>query len=59
MSEWRIRNMTGRSGTLSHAVIAIAPGCPDGRHPTRDCACQVFKTPADAETYIAEQKAVA
>lgn len=57
MSEWRIRNMTRGSGVLTRAVIAIALGCPDGPHPTRDCACQVFKTSAAADAYVAERKA--
>lgn len=36
---WRIARMTGGSGTFSHGFIAVAPGCPTHRHPTRDCQC--------------------
>jgi len=52
---WRIRAMHGGSGTLTHPVIAVAPGCPDERHPTRGCRCKVFRSRALAETWIAEQ----
>lgn len=57
MNEWRIQPMRGGSGTISHSVIAIAPGCPDTRHPTRDCGCKVFRSRAQAEAYIREQVA--
>lgn len=50
---WRIQTMTGTQ--YGSSIIAIAPGCPDHRHPTRDCACRVFKSRKAAETYIAEQ----
>lgn len=54
-STWRIDVMRGGSGTISHPVIAVAPGCPTTRHPTRDCGCKVFRSRAQAETYIAQQ----
>ncbi|HEY9249370.1 MAG TPA: hypothetical protein VIO38_09575 [Rariglobus sp.] len=52
---WRIASMTGGSRTITHGVIAVAPGCPDGRHPTRDCGCKVFRSRAAAEAYVATQ----
>lgn len=57
MSTWRIKPMSGGSGTISHSVIAIAPGCPDERHPTRDCECKVFRSAAQAEAYVAQKEA--
>lgn len=54
---WRVENMHGGSGTISHGVIAVAPGCPAARHPTRDCACKVFPSRARADAYVAEQQA--
>lgn len=53
---WRIETMRGGSRTISHPVIAIAPGCPTERHPTRDCACRVFRSREHAETYITQQE---
>lgn len=47
--------MRGGSGTISHAWVTVAPGCPDGRHPTRDCGCRVHRTEAAAHAYIAQQ----
>lgn len=57
MTGWRIKSMSGGSGTISHSVIAVAPGCPEEQHPTRDCGCKVFRNRAQAEAYIAEQEA--
>jgi hypothetical protein len=54
-STWRIRSMHGGTGTLTHPVIAVAPGCPDDRHPTRACGCKVFRSRAQADAYVAEQ----
>lgn len=59
MKGWKVRRTSGGSGTLSHSYFAIAPACPDGRHPTRDCQCKVFRTQAEAEAYIAEQETAA
>lgn len=56
MSTWRIVAMRGGSGTITHPVIAVAPGCPDDRHPTRDCECTVFRNRKQAETFVAEQE---
>lgn len=56
---WRTRRVDeGRpfQRTISHGFVAVAPGCPDGRHPTRDCGCRLFKTEADAVAYINEQE---
>lgn len=53
---WRIVLM--RHFRISHPFIAVAPGCANEPHPTRDCACKVFKTREDADTYVAEQEAV-
>lgn len=55
MNGWRIQAMRGGSGTITHPVIAIAPGCPDERHPTRDCDCHVFPNRAAAEKYVSER----
>jgi hypothetical protein len=54
-TSWTIDAIRGGSGTISHSVIAIAPGCPTSRHPTRDCGCKVFRKRADAEAYISER----
>lgn len=59
--EWRLGRVDqGRpfQRTISHGWAVTAPGCPDGRHPTRDCGCHLFKTHAEAEEYINEQKGV-
>lgn len=53
---WSVVAMRGGSGTITHPVIAVAPGCPDGRHPTRDCLCRVFRSRPLADAYIAEQE---
>jgi hypothetical protein len=55
--EWLVQRIRGRYN-ISHAFMATAPGCPVGPHPTRDCKCKPFKTPADAATYVAEQGGV-
>lgn len=54
---WRIETMRGGSGTMTHPVIAVAPGCPAERHPTRDCGCKVFRNRAQAQAYIDERVA--
>lgn len=53
-TSWTVDRMTGFR--ISHPYAAHAPGCPAGPHPTRNCACRVFRTPAEAEAYIAEQE---
>lgn len=58
-SGWQIRRVDkGRpfQRTISHGFVAVAPGCPNGRHPTRDCGCRVFKTDAEAAAYVTEQE---
>ena len=55
-STWRIVPMRGGSRTINHPVIAVAPGCPTERHPTRWCACKVHTSQAAAEQYVAEQE---
>jgi hypothetical protein len=50
-----ITRMKGGSGTISHPWVAVDPQCPPDRHPTRWCGCKVFRTVAEAETYIAER----
>lgn len=52
--EWRVVRMRGGSRTISHPWMVVAPGCPDGRHPTRDCACKVQRTESDAWDYVKE-----
>lgn len=54
--DWRIETMSGGSRTITHPYIAVAPGCPTERHPTRECGCKVFRTTAAAEEYIAERR---
>lgn len=56
--QWRVNRMSGRF-TISHPWIATAPTCPDGPHPTRDCACEVFRTEALATACIAAQRQAA
>lgn len=56
VATWQIKPMSGGSGTISHPIIAVAPGCPDGRHPTRDCGCKVFRNLKQAEAYVAEKE---
>lgn len=48
---WRIHRVAP-GYTHSHPFVATAPGCPDGRHPTRDCRCRVFRTPEAAHEYV-------
>lgn len=52
---WRVETMTGGSGNITHRYIAVAPGCPAERHPTRDCLCAVHRTASDAWAYVAEK----
>lgn len=53
--EWRLRR-TGPSLSFGRvAVMATAPGCPDGPHPTRHCECASFRSMADAEAYVAKK----
>lgn len=40
--------------TISHPILAKAPGCPDTRHPTRWCKCRVFRSLAEANQYVTE-----
>jgi len=54
-SQWRVDRIKTRTLNISHPWVAQAPGCPDGPHPTRDCGCKVFRTAADAHTYVDEQ----
>jgi|GEM_PF-1531239 len=54
---WRVKTIRGGSGTISHPVIAVAPGCPASPHATRDCACKVFRNRTHADAYIREQEA--
>lgn len=49
---WRIETMRGGSGTITHSLIAVAPGCPTERHPTRDCGCRAFRSRAQAQAYV-------
>lgn len=53
---WRIGRVRGY--TMTHPVIVTAPGCPDIRHPTRDCLCKVFKTTEEARDYVADHGGV-
>lgn len=50
---WRVKEMSGYR--ISHPFIAVAPGCPDDRHPTRDCGCAVFKTMEAAMDHVMGQ----
>lgn len=46
---WRVETMTGFK--ISTAFIVLDPACPEGRHPTRWCGCQTFRTRAEADAY--------
>ena len=52
---WQVVRMDGFR--ISHPFLARDPKCPEERHPTRDCGCQVFRTLDAADAYIAEQEA--
>jgi hypothetical protein len=54
---WSIEQATGY--TLSHGVYVRDPNCAQGRHPTRNCRCAVFRSLPAAKLYIAEQRAEA
>lgn len=54
MPGWTVERMTGFS--MTHPIVAHAPECPPGPHPTRDCRCRVFRNTAQAQAYIDEQK---
>lgn len=51
---WRLRSAgEGQTwGTYKRIVFAVAPGCPESAHPTRDCLCRAFKRRAQAVAYI-------
>jgi hypothetical protein len=49
---WRIVPMKGGSRTITHPVIAVAPGCPTERHPTRWCQCKVFPSKTQAQQHV-------
>jgi len=51
---WRVHKMPGLR--ISHPYIAVTPGCPSERHPTRWCKCKVHRTQAQALDYINEQE---
>lgn len=53
--QWRIVPIKGGSGTITHPVMAVTPGCPAERHPTRDCRCKPFRSKAQAQAYINTQ----
>lgn len=55
---WRIHRIT-HAFNISHAWATTAPGCPQGPHPTRWCACKVHRTQAEALAYIEQQKEAA
>lgn len=55
-NHWCIQRMTGF--TIKHPFIVLDPACPPGRHPTRNCGCQVFRTMAEAEKYRDQQQSV-
>lgn len=46
---WRVEAMTGFK--MTHRFIVLDPACPEGRHPTRWCGCQTFRTRAEADAY--------
>lgn len=52
-----VQRMTGT--LMRHPWIVIDPTCPPGRHPTRDCRCEVFRSEREAAAYAAEQNASA
>lgn len=52
---WEVKTMKGT--LMGHPFIVTNPSCPEGRHPTRDCGCKVFRYRKEAETYAAERNA--
>lgn len=46
---WKVERMG--STYLRTPYIVTDPSCPKGRHPTRNCGCEVFKSKAKAEAY--------
>lgn len=53
---WRVHSMSKGAFTISHSWMAVAPGCPQGPHPTRWCKCKVHRTQEAANEYITEQE---
>lgn len=54
---WRTRKIY--SYGFGTNILAVAPGCPIGPHGIRDCGCRAFRSYAQANEYIREQKAIA
>ena len=55
MSELSKTTHQGRRPYMGPALLVRDPACPNRPHPTRFCACRVFRTRHDAEAYAAEQ----
>ncbi len=55
-NHWRVRR-TGPGGFGRGGAMAVAPGCPDTPHPTRDCGCRSFPNASAAQDYIDAQLA--
>ncbi len=57
MNGWRVRSVGEGAawGTYKQAFFAVAPGCPETAHPTRDCDCQAFKRREYAVAYIRQR----
>ena len=53
-AEWKVERMSGYR--ISHPFIVLDPGCPPGRHPTRNCGCEVFKKYDQAVAYKNRQE---
>lgn len=51
---WRMKRMTGYR--ISKPFIVIDPACPDGRHPTTRCGCEVFGTVEEGLAYRAQRQ---
>lgn len=52
---WGVHKVKQREFVQSgNAWAAVAPGCPVGPHPHRDCQCQIFPTVEAARAYIEE-----
>lgn len=52
-TEWAVHRVKERKFAKLHTMwAAVAPGCPAGPHPHRDCACQMFRSPHAAQAHI-------
>lgn len=55
---WQVVAMTGQHArnTMTHPVMAVAPGCEPVPHPTRWCGCKPFPSRSQAQKYVDERE---